>query len=153
MNKAVSLLGAFLMFLSFAFSKPLKIVIDFHSDKESKFKLLLNNLKNLSQYANNDPKKLQIVIVFYSQGIKYALHDLSITPFKNDKELVDHEAEWHMILDMYKQSGILHYHVCDQSLKAFGVSPKNVASFAKVVPAGIIDIAKLEHEGYAYIKP
>ncbi|MDA8326125.1 MAG: DsrE family protein [Nitrospiraceae bacterium] len=49
--------------------------------------------------------------------------------------------------------------VCRNSLKrmcsegAVCISEENLPSFASVVPAGITEIIKKQHEGYAYVKP
>ena len=49
--------------------------------------------------------------------------------------------------------------VCRNSLKkmcsegAVCISEENLPSFVSVVPAGITEIIKKQHEGYAYVKP
>lgn len=134
-------------------AKPIKIVFDVHTGNDANFQFIMNNLNNLTKSVNQDPKKLQIVLVFYGPGIKYMLNDLSNTPFSKDKNLENNLMDYQMMLQSYKEEGIVHYHVCHKSLNAFHVSPKDVVSFAKVVPAGILDIAKLEEKGYAYIRP
>ncbi len=134
-------------------ANPIKIVFDVHSGNDANFQFIMNNLHNLTKSVNHDPKKLQIVLVFYGPGIKYMLNDLSNTPFAKDKNLENNLMDYQMMLQSYKDEGIVHYHVCHKSLNAFHVSPKDVVSFARVVPAGILDIATLEEKGYAYIRP
>ncbi len=50
-------------------------------------------------------------------------------------------------------TGDVAFHICGTSLKAFGYKPSDVISDCVVVPAGVLDIARLEGEGYSYIKP
>ena len=43
--------------------------------------------------------------------------------------------------------------VCNNSLNKFNISKDELFSFCKVVPAGIIELAEKQSEGYLYIKP
>lgn len=141
------------IFGSVALAEPIKIVFDVHSGNDAKFAFIMNNLRNLTHNVNNNPKKLQLYMVFYGPAIKYMLNSLDNTPFAKDTNLSNNLMDYQMMLQSYKDQGIVHFRVCHESLNAFHVSSKDVVSFAKVVPAGILEIAKLEHKGYAYIRP
>ncbi len=42
--------------------------------------------------------------------------------------------------------------ICNNSIKRFDIDKEKLCSFAKIVPAGIIEIAKKQEEGYSYVK-
>lgn len=43
--------------------------------------------------------------------------------------------------------------LCNNALKAFEISREQVPGDAVIVPAGVVEIAERQFEGYAYIKP
>jgi len=43
--------------------------------------------------------------------------------------------------------------VCSNSLKNFGISREELVESCEVIPAGIVELIRLQAEGYAYIKP
>jgi len=38
-------------------------------------------------------------------------------------------------------------------LNRFKIAPEDLFSFVRVVPAGLIEVAEKENEGFAYVKP
>jgi intracellular sulfur oxidation DsrE/DsrF family protein len=144
---------AFMMMGTLALANPVKMVFDVHTVSDARFHLVMNNLRNAIHDTGNNPKNLQIYVVFYGPGIKYMLNSLDNTPFAKDTKLANNLMDLQMQLQAYQQEGVVHFRVCHESLNAYHISPKDVVSFAKVVPAGILEIAKLEHEGYAYVRP
>jgi hypothetical protein len=144
---------AFMMMGALALANPVKIVFDVHTGSDAKFQFIMNNLRNLTHNTGNNPKNLQLYLVFYGPAIKYMLNSLDNTPFTKDTNLANNLMDMQMQLQAYQQEGVVHFRVCHESLNAYHISPKDVVSFAKVVPAGILEIAKLEREGYAYIRP
>lgn len=47
----------------------------------------------------------------------------------------------------------VHFRVCNNALNHFGVAKDSLVSPCEVVPAGIMELIRLQAEGYAYIKP
>jgi len=45
------------------------------------------------------------------------------------------------------------FKVCENSLRASALGPGDLLPRVKVVPSGTLEIARLQREGYAYIKP
>ena len=43
--------------------------------------------------------------------------------------------------------------LCNNALKAFDIGREQVPGDAVIVPAGVVEIAERQFEGYAYIKP
>lgn len=44
-------------------------------------------------------------------------------------------------------------HACRNALQGFKISEDRLPAPVTVVPAGVLDLVKLQHLGYAYIKP
>jgi intracellular sulfur oxidation DsrE/DsrF family protein len=47
----------------------------------------------------------------------------------------------------------VEFRVCNNTLKSRHIDKSQVVPDAKIVPSGVAEIAKLEHEGYVYLKP
>lgn len=45
------------------------------------------------------------------------------------------------------------FHACNNALKANNISEESLPGNVEVVPAGVLDLIKLQEAGYAYIKP
>ena len=43
--------------------------------------------------------------------------------------------------------------VCNNALKAFGVDPAELWDGVEIVPAGVVEVVKLQREGFAYLRP
>jgi intracellular sulfur oxidation DsrE/DsrF family protein len=43
--------------------------------------------------------------------------------------------------------------VCNNALKAFNVDPADLWEGVEITPAAIVEIVKLQREGYAYLRP
>lgn len=47
----------------------------------------------------------------------------------------------------------LSIRLCNNALKAFQVSAEDLWEGCEVVPAGVVEIVKLQREGFAYLRP
>lgn len=47
----------------------------------------------------------------------------------------------------------LSIRVCRNALKAFDVKPEDLWEGVEIVPAGMVELIRLQREGFAYIKP
>ena len=47
----------------------------------------------------------------------------------------------------------LSIRLCNNALKSFNVSPDDLWEGCEVVPAGVVEIVKLQREGFAYLRP
>ncbi len=45
------------------------------------------------------------------------------------------------------------FSACNNALKGNNINPENIGEFVKIIPAGVIEIAEKQMEGYAYIRP
>ena len=47
----------------------------------------------------------------------------------------------------------LEIRLCNNALTKFGIDPAQIWDCATVVPAGVVELVRLQNEGYSYIKP
>lgn len=43
--------------------------------------------------------------------------------------------------------------LCNNALNKFGIDREHLWNSASVVPAGVVELVRLQREGFAYIKP
>ena len=99
----------------------------------------LNNIKN---HLDADPQA-RIVVVTNSLGIDFMLQDA-----KDSKG-----REFSAQVSALAARGV-DFRVCNNTLQARGISPRQVLMEAKIVPSGVAEAANLQFkEGFAYLKP
>jgi hypothetical protein len=111
-----------------------KAVIQVSENDPAKWNLALNNARNAQQELGKDNVQLQIVA--YGPGINM---------LKLESEVGDRLAE-------AKENGVVII-ACGNTMKGQKLAPSDMHPAAKIVPAGVVEIMKLQREGYAYIRP
>jgi intracellular sulfur oxidation DsrE/DsrF family protein len=123
----------------------------YHVDfgEPARFAQVLNNITNHYGAYDNDPKKIKIVIVTHSQGVKYFMTDLGGTPW--EKETVD-PAIYSRFVEL---SGLgLEAYLCEVTFKRLKLDPAKakVEPFISWVPSGVATVGDLQSKGYSYLK-
>ena len=98
-------------------------------------------LRNIQNHLAVDPK-VKIVVVTHSAGVDFLLQgaeDKNGNPYEGTvAQLVAKGVE---------------FRVCKITLERRHIDPKKVIPEAKLVPSGVVEVTKLQQEGYAYLKP
>ena len=98
-------------------------------------------LRNISNHLAVDPTA-KIIVVTHSKGIDFLLEgaeDDKGNPYSGTvAKLVAKGVE---------------FRVCSITLERRKIDPKKVIPEAKLVPSGVVEVAKLQQQGYAYLKP
>lgn len=111
-----------------------------HIDESNKWSLVLGNIKNVLASGEETNTNYEIEVLANSMAVFQLKEDIA----KNTNILNQ--------IDEYAKKGVI-FAVCNNSLKKFNIAPNELISFCKVVPAGIIELAEKQSEGYLYIKP
>ena len=123
----------------------------YHVDfgEPARFAQVLNNITNHYAAYSNDPKKIKIVIVTHSQGVKYFLNDLSGSPW--EKETID-PAIYKRFVELTKIG--LEAYLCEVTFKRLNLDPEKakVEPFISWVPSGVATVGDLQSKGYSYLK-
>lgn len=108
----------------------------FHIDESAKWELVLRNVSNLIQVV--DMRDSDIIIVANSESVRELVPQTAGSALPMMQKLAEHGV---------------HFAACNHALNSFSIRPQELASFAEVVPAGVLELALRQQEGYAYIKP
>ncbi|KAF1293408.1 DsrE family protein [Candidatus Enterococcus leclercqii] len=100
----------------------------FHVDEENKWSEAGKNIHNLRAAAEN----IKIILLVNGAAIKGYLDPANAVLLGEDQ---------------------VEFHACHNAMQAFGISPEDLPANVEIVPAGVLDLVKLQHRGYAYIKP
>ena len=98
-------------------------------------------LRNIKNHLAVDPKA-KIVVVTHSAGVDFLLQGAED---KNGNLYSGPVAE-------LAAKGV-DFRVCQITLERRKIDPKKVIADAKLVPSGVVEVTKLQQEGYAYLKP
>lgn len=107
----------------------------FHVDELEKWRLLLNNVANLMAEVEGS---LKIVVVANS----VAVEEYVAEAFAGNLGKMESLAE----------QGV-QFVACQNALRAHNVEQDGLPQFVQIVPAGVYELVRLQHEGYAYLKP
>lgn len=111
-----------------------KVVFQVSDADPSKWNLALNNAKNVQDALG--AANVDVEIVVYGPGIAM---------LKFDSEVGNR-------IEKATQDGI-RIVACENTMKNQKLTPKDMLSTVGYVPAGVLELIKKQHEGYAYIRP
>lgn len=111
-----------------------KVVFQVSDNEPAKWNLTLNNIKNMQTALGT--AHVDIRVVAYGPGIYMLKFD---SPVGND------------LSDLIKSGVIVS--ACENTMHAYKLSQNDMLAGISYVPAGIVEIVRLQQQGYAYIKP
>ena len=112
----------------------------YHIDESEKWNMVLDNVTNMLNYGAENNTAFEIEIV--ANGI--AVTGL----FRQEAK----EANRYARMEELHTKKVI-FAVCNNALKKFAAQNTALCPFATVVPAGVVELAKKQEEGYSYIKP
>ena len=111
------------------------VVLHLDSNDPAKMRLVLRNAAN---YLNALPgEDFQLHIAANGGGAVL---------FTDDHEVFRKEAA------LLKERGA-RFKICANALAEHGIDPARVWPECEIVPAGLVEVVRLQREGFAYIKP
>ena len=112
----------------------------YHIDEKEKWDLVLGNAMNMLNYGKENNTTFEIEIV--ANGI-------AVTG------LFQHEAEEANLYSRMEELDAqkVTFAACNNALKKYTTPNTILCPFAAVVPAGVVELAQKQQEGYSYIKP
>lgn len=110
-----------------------------HIDQTERWSAVQGNLINLANAKQNLRPDLDIEVVVTGEAIQ---------------QLVDNDDN-RALKETLKKATDVGFVIagCNNSLNRFKIAPEDLFSFVRVVPAGLIEVAEKENEGFAYVKP
>lgn len=101
----------------------------------------LKGLRNLRNHLDVDPAA-KIIAVTHAEGVDMLMEGAK----------APNGTEFAPLVSALKARGVV-FEVCEITLKNRGLKKDAFIQEADFTPSGVVRIAKLQHEGYAYIKP
>ncbi|ATD54434.1 DsrE family protein [Clostridium chauvoei] len=111
----------------------------YHIDNPSKWKLTVENVKNMVKYGKESGKTFEIGILVNS----VAVIDL--------KEQIAVNSKMYIKFDELAKENV-KFMACHNALKKLTITKEELCSFVEIVPCGVATIAEKHEEGYCYIK-
>ena len=108
------------------------------SDTESQ---ALGALRNVRNHLDTDPTA-KIIVVTHAQGVDFLIEgakDKNGSPYAGP-------------VSALKSRGVT-FEVCEITLKTRGLTKDQFLQEADFTPSGVVRLAKLQGQGYAYIRP
>jgi uncharacterized protein len=101
----------------------------------------LGGLRNVKNHLDTDPSA-QITVVTHAQGVDFLMVDAK------DRNGNPYEIA---VQDLVQRG--VKFEVCEITLKNRGLKKDQFISEAAFTPSGVVRLAKLQMQGWAYIRP
>lgn len=108
----------------------------FHINEEDKWETVLSNATNLWNDLGKD--MLEIIILVNGKAVQSYIKENERLKNKKVESLLENNVR---------------FQACHNALRGNDLTESDIHSFVEVVPAGVSELVKRQHEGYAYIKP
>ena len=114
----------------------IRVIFHVNRDNEETLLMALNNIENLLKNVPADEAAVYLV----ANGVAVRL-------FRRE-----YAAQYATNIEILSKSNV-HFLVCNNSLSNLGIKHGELLEPCQVVPAGILEIIRLQAEGCAYVKP
>lgn len=127
----------------------------YHADfaDPRRFSAMLTSINNMVTYYQNELIDYDVRIVFVAHGIRFVTDDkLMGTPFQEDAEMADRRTNNAGRLDALRSVQGVRLELCDITRSQIGLDPDKLYDGVEIVPSGVVRLADLQAEGFAYLK-
>ncbi len=127
----------------------------YHADyaEPRRMSAMITSINNMVTTYQNDLVEYDVRIVFVSYGIRFLTKDkLKGTPFAEDRALAERRSSLMQRLASLQEVQGVKLELCDITRQAIRLDRKKLMPNVKLVRSGVVQIAKLQHEGFAYLK-
>ena len=127
----------------------------YHADfaEPARFSAMLQNIFNMTTTYENEMMDYDIRIVFLSKGIRFLTrNNLKGTPFEADKEFIKVREDFFKRLKSLREIRGVKFELCKITKDAISLGDEELIPGVTMVVSGVVQIAKLQREGFAYLK-
>ena len=132
-----------------------EVQVVYHADFSDprRFSAMLTSINNMMNYYENELVEADVRIVFVAHGIRFLTDNpLEETPFAEDAALKERRANLKGRLLSQAETRGVKLELCDITRTQIGLPESAVYDNVSLVPSGVVRIAELQHQGFAYIK-
>jgi intracellular sulfur oxidation DsrE/DsrF family protein len=131
------------------------VKVVYHADYADprRFSAMLTSVNNMMNFYENELIEADVRIVFVAHGIRFLTDDkLEKTPFAADAALEERRDNLKgRLLSLADTRGV-KLELCDITRTQIGLEEDAVYPNVSLVPSGVVQIADLQRQGFAYIK-
>lgn len=131
------------------------IKVVYHADfaEPRRFSAMLTSINNMASYYENELLEYDIRIVFVAHGIRFVTDDKLVgTPFQEDATLAERRENIKGRLLSLNEVRSVKLELCDITRSQANLAADKLYEAIDSVPSGVVRLAELQHEGFAYIK-
>ena len=133
--------------------KVAKVVWHVDFGEPRRFSAMLTSIFNMVTTYENDLRDYDVRIVLLSRGIRFATREkLKGTPFEEDKALAERRNNLLTRLNSLREVQGVKVYLCDITRKSIGLDKDKIIPGIRLVPSGVVEIARLQSLGFAYLK-
>ena len=127
----------------------------YHADfaDPRRFSAMLTSINNMTTHYQNEMIDYDVRIVFVAHGIRFVTEDkLEKTPFAEDKAMAERRESNYGRLSTLNIVQEVKLELCDITRAGIGLDKSKLLEGVESVPSGVVRIAELQSQGFAYIK-
>jgi intracellular sulfur oxidation DsrE/DsrF family protein len=131
------------------------VKVVYHADFSDarRFSAMLTSINNMVTTYQNELVEYDVRIVFVSHGIRFLTDDrLEATPFKSDSLLEERRDNLKGRLTSLQNVQDVKLELCDITRAQINLDDGKLYQGVGLVRSGVVRIAELQHQGFAYIK-
>ena len=131
------------------------IKVVYHADfaDPRRFSAMLTSINNMVSYYNNELLEFDVRIVFVAHGIRFVTDDkLKNTPFMADTALEERRENLKGRMLSLNNVHDVKLELCDITRSEINLNKDKIFEQVESVPSGVVRIAALQQQGFAYIK-
>jgi intracellular sulfur oxidation DsrE/DsrF family protein len=114
---------------------------------------MIQNVNNMVTTYQSSLQDYDVRIVFLAAGIRFVTEDpLRGTPFAEDAEFRQRRPELIQRLQQLRELHGVKLELCELTREAIGLAKDKIIEGVAPVRSGVVRIAELESQGYAYLK-
>ncbi len=118
--------------------------------KKIERKVLSGTVKHKNYYEGK-LEELEVAIVIHGAAYRFFIKDLSSTPYKDEKSLIEAQVDLQKRLRALSEIYEVEFYACASGLKKLKIDPSNIVDFVTLSPTSTIVLIDKQDEGYAYI--
>ncbi len=131
------------------------VKVVYHADfaDPRRFSAMLTSINNMVTYYQNELIEYDIRIVFVAHGIRFVTDDKLVgTPFAEDVAMAERRANNAGRLSALHSVQDVKLELCDITRSQINLDADKLYDGVDQVPSGVVQLAQLQSEGFAYIK-
>lgn len=131
------------------------VKVVYHADfaDPRRFSAMLTSINNMMNYYENELIDADVRIVFVAHGIRFLTDDtLADTPFQADADMEARRDNLRGRLTSLATVRGVGLELCDITRAQIDLSSDRLYEGVIAVPSGVVRIAELQRQGYAYLK-